>query len=271
MGVHRALQARNKEFVQGTAAGGPLGGFPFPRQRRGRDSEAIAERAHAEGRRLTGNERNFRAQGRHNDTDTVLRHQVCVILGFFGLRRKSKIFLAADGRLGLRVGHIALVRGSHVRLFVAGAKNDPYNQGDVAPLSWVSTTGIRIGEIFAHYLARLRDSWIKVTDALICKTGWESGRYKGFVAPAQGKCFMPDDCFRTGLKMCFTELKLPENAHVLSGLAWHSLRRGGATAAFNAGGGIKGVCTIGLWRSEQGAMPYALASFETKLAVAKLL
>eukprot|EP00961_Rhodomonas_salina_P154841 2085705-Rhodomonas_salina.1 len=64
------------------------------------------------------------------------------------MSRKSEIGVGADGRLGLRVGHIGLVRGSHVRMFVGGQKNDPYNQGDDAPISWVSVTGIKVGETF---------------------------------------------------------------------------------------------------------------------------
>eukprot|EP00961_Rhodomonas_salina_P212782 2874043-Rhodomonas_salina.1 len=168
------------------------------------------------------------------------------------MRRKSEIGVGADGRLGLRVGHVALVRGSHVRMFVGGQKNDPYNQGDDAPIAWVSVTGIKVGETFDRYLRRLRQCNIRIDDPLICKTGFENGRYVGFVAPKPGKCFMPGDCFRNGLKACFTDLPRPENEHVLRAHAWHSLRRGGATAAFNAGGGIKGVCAIGLWRSERG-------------------
>lgn len=169
-------------------------------------------------------EKAYRAQGKHERADQVLRHQVSVILGFFAMKRKSEIFLAADGRLGLRVGHVAVVPGSHVRLFVAAQKNDPYNDGDMVPLAWVTQSGVRIGKTVQQYLQRLYDSGVQLTDALICKTGWTNGRYVGFVAPAAGKCFMPDDCLRNGLRECFVELRKTENAHVLKKFAWHHLQ-----------------------------------------------
>lgn len=216
-------------------------------------------------------ETRYRANGQHELADTVLRHQVSVILGYFGMKRKSEIFLAADGRLGLRVGHVALVQGSHVRLHVAAQKNDPYNHGDEIPLAWETKSGVKIGATVQRYLRRLYESGVQVSDPLICKTGWERGLYTGFKAQPKGVCFMPDDCFRKGLKECFVELAMPQYEHILKRYAWHSLRRGGAINAFNNGGGMKGVCAIGLWESEAGAAPYALASFDTKLKCSELM
>eukprot|EP00961_Rhodomonas_salina_P081440 1095063-Rhodomonas_salina.1 len=42
-------------------------------------------------------ERRYRERGQHREADTVLRHQVSVILGFTAMSRKSEIFLSADG------------------------------------------------------------------------------------------------------------------------------------------------------------------------------
>eukprot|EP00961_Rhodomonas_salina_P267629 3616241-Rhodomonas_salina.1 len=55
----------------------------------------------------SASEKRYRAEGQHKLADTVMRHQVCVVLGFVSMRRKSEIFLAADGRLGLRILHIS--------------------------------------------------------------------------------------------------------------------------------------------------------------------
>lgn len=214
-------------------------------------------------------EKIYRAAGQHRLADTVLRHQVTVIMGFVGMRRKSEIFLSADGRLGLRIRHVSVVPGSHVRIFVAAMKNDPYDFGDDVVLAWVTNSGIKVGVTICRYLARLRQDGVRVDAPLVCPTHYEKGVYAGFVAPVAGKMFMPDDCLPKGLKLCFREFR--ESPDFAKRFTWHSLRRGGATAAFNAGAGMKGVMSVGLWRSERGVAPYALAGFDVKLQTTKCM
>jgi len=61
----------------------------------------------------------YRAAGKTRLADAALRHQVAVILGWWGMRRASELFVNKDRSMGLKKGHMTWVRGSHVTLFMA--------------------------------------------------------------------------------------------------------------------------------------------------------
>mmetsp|Transcript_30392 Transcript_30392/g.62654 ORF Transcript_30392/g.62654 Transcript_30392/m.62654 type:complete len:259 (+) Transcript_30392:341-1117(+) len=205
----------------------------------------------------------YRKKGDTRMADTVLRHQVAVILGFCGMRRSSELGVSKDGSKGLRRSHVSYVRGSHVTLFIQSMKNDPYSGGNEVALVWLTSSGIPIGETLARYEARLDECGIPMDAPFLLPTAGK----QGFVVPV-GKVFNPTGCLKSGLKACFKECG---DVKLLGRFSWHSLRRGGASHAFRARLDQRLVMGHGLWRSEEGVRPYMAADLRGKLCVTECM
>jgi len=210
-------------------------------------------------------ERAYREHGRHRQANTCLRNQVAVVLGFFGMRRRSEVTLSRDGKLGLKREHVALSPGSHVTLFLQSMKNDTYATGNEIYLAWVTQSGVAIGELFQRYIAWLDAAAIPPDAPFLCPTD-PHGR---FTVPAPGKCFNPTDCLRHGLAQVFQEFV--DNPSLLSQFSWHSLRRGGATHAAHARVPPRHIMGHGVWRSEEGIRPYIINNFRSLLGVTEAM
>jgi len=206
----------------------------------------------------------YRKKGDTRMADTVLRHQVAVILGFCGMLRASELGVSKDGSKGLRRSHVTYVTGSHVTLFIQSMKNDPYSGGNEVALVWLTASGIPIGETLARYEARLEECGIQMDAPYLLPT---LGK-QGFVVPTPGRAFNPTGCLKSGLKECFKECG---DAKLLGRFSWHSLRRGGASHAFRASLDQRLVMGHGLWRSEEGVRPYMAADLRGKLCVTKCM
>mmetsp|Transcript_51390 Transcript_51390/g.104569 ORF Transcript_51390/g.104569 Transcript_51390/m.104569 type:complete len:453 (-) Transcript_51390:33-1391(-) len=209
----------------------------------------------------------YRAAGKHRLADTVLRHQVAVILGWFGMRRSSDIHISRDGTMGLRRDHVSYVRGSHVTLFIQLMKNDPYGGGNEVMLAWETASGVPIGETFLRYEQRLQECNIPAQAPFVLPT--KTGTSGGFRLPASGSGFKPTGCLKSGLKECFTEFG--SDPALLSRFTWHSLRRGGASHSFRDHLDARLIMGHGLWKSEEGVRPYMAASLEGKLKVTRTM
>mmetsp|Transcript_51080 Transcript_51080/g.103871 ORF Transcript_51080/g.103871 Transcript_51080/m.103871 type:complete len:443 (-) Transcript_51080:248-1576(-) len=205
----------------------------------------------------------YRRAGKTRLADAALRHQVAVILGWWGMRRASELFVNKDGTMGLRKGHMTWVTGSHVTFFIQAMKNDPYGCGNEVVFAWETASGVRIGETMLRYWARLEACGIP-DDAPF----FLPARDQGFVVPAPGRSFRPTDCLRKGLQQCFQEFADPA---LLSRYSWHSLRRGGASHACRIHLDKHLVMGHGLWKSEDGVQPYLSADLEGKLAVTRAM
>jgi len=207
----------------------------------------------------------YRAAGKHRMADTVLRHQVTLIFGFFGMRRKSECGVNKAGTMGLRRTHLSFVVGSHITLFIRAMKNDPYGGGNEVMLVWVTGSGVPIGETVWRYSQRLDECGIPADAPLLLPTKGEGG----FRLPNPGAGHDPTGCFKSGLVHCFTEFA--EQPDLLARFSWHSLRRGGASRAFRELTDPRLIMGHGLWKSEGGVRPYMSADLAGKLTVTRAM
>mmetsp|Transcript_47303 Transcript_47303/g.96675 ORF Transcript_47303/g.96675 Transcript_47303/m.96675 type:complete len:428 (+) Transcript_47303:665-1948(+) len=206
-------------------------------------------------------EKAYRSVGKHRLANTCLRHQVAVVLGFWGMRRASEVRLNASGSMGLKREHVVLVPDSHVTLFLQSQKNDTFATGNEIFLAWVTGSGVAIGELFSRYVRWLDCSDIPPEAPFLCPTDGAGM----FTPPRPGVSFNPTDCLRHGLKQVFQEFS--EQPELLSQFSWHSLRRGGASHAAQSQVDRQHIMGHGVWRSEDGIRPYVMTNFEGKLGV----
>lgn len=208
-------------------------------------------------------EKAYRSRGQHRLADCCLRHQVVVILGFYGMRRGSEICVNKRWDMGLKRSHVHIVVGSHVSLFLQLMKNDTYATGNEVYLVWVTASGVVIGDIFLLYVARLDASGIPPAGPFICPVnakGW-------FQLQAPWKGFKLTCCVKTGLLLCFEAFR--RRPGLLAQFSWHSLRRGGASHAWQCRQDMRLIMSHGVWQSEEGIQPYLVADFHSKLKVTR--
>jgi len=120
-----------------------------------------------------------------------------------------------------------------------------------------------IGRILQLFQARLEECGIPEDGPLFCAT--TSFKAGGFVMPEPGKEARFQNRLRTLLQRTYFEFA--SDSVLLSRLGWHSLRRGGAEAAFNAGMPMRLVMGQGGWKSEQSVRVYRAGNLASKLTV----
>jgi len=195
--------------------------------------------------------------------DVALRDMAALVISFWGIRRGAELWLNKTWSMGLRRYHLTFTPGSHVTIFVQSQKNDPRGQGSEVILAWVTGSGVCIGRILQLFQARLEECGIPDDGPLFCAT--TSFKAGGFVMPEPGKEARFQNRLRTLLQRTYFEFA--SDSVLLSRLGWHSLRRGGAEAAFNAGMSMRLVMGQGGWKSEQSVRVYRAGNLASKLTV----
>eukprot|EP00961_Rhodomonas_salina_P107718 1450490-Rhodomonas_salina.2 len=150
-------------------------------------------------------------------------------------------------RRGLRHEMVRLVLGSHVTLFIQGMKNDTTGNGMEIVMGWVSGSGVRIGEVFLQLEALLDRSGIPLDRPLFCAT--RNSADGGFKLPEPGCKTRFQGILLDILPRVYVEFA---DKAMLHRFTWHSLRRGGASWAWNQGVQRQLVMGQGSWRSEGG-------------------
>jgi len=213
---------------------------------------------------LRASELAYLAAGQQRNADIALRKQALLVLTFFFMRRGAEIFLNKAGTMGLRRRHLTLVPGSHLSMFVQSMKNDIYSQGHTVDCSWVSGSGVEIGDIVTRYLARYDECNLAPDAPLFLPTLGKGGfHYR------PGTVSSYSSVVRDLLPLVFSEFK--EAPWLLSRFSFHSLRRGGASWAYRQGVPLKLIMGHGIWRSKQGIAPYLIADKRQRLGVTRVM
>jgi hypothetical protein len=158
-----------------------------------------------------------------------------LVLGFFGLLRRSEL-------LGIQVGHVReLGADGGIELFLPRSKTDQRGEGAFVALASVSGSGVPISRIVRRFLGVARRRGAPVTAPLLARLVGTSGWGQGL-----GKAE-----FSRRLRQRLIELqeRVPQLHLDLRSLSSHSLRKGGATAAADAGVSIGDIQLHGRWRS----------------------
>ena len=166
---------------------------------------------------------------------TACTQDACwLVVGFFGMLRRSE--LAA-----LTVGNVRLLEGGGAEIFIARSKTDQRGEGAWVCLAERSGSKVPIGRILRRHVAEAERQGASAAQPLFTR----QARWEGTAAPwAVG-------AFTTRLRTLLTDLQrdVPGLSVDVMQLSSHSLRRGGATAAANAGVGVEDIKAHGRWRS----------------------
>ncbi|KXZ41045.1 hypothetical protein GPECTOR_907g163 [Gonium pectorale] len=165
----------------------------------------------------------------------LFQDQCWLVCGFFGMLRRSEL-------TALTVGDVGTSPSGGVLLRIRRSKADQLGAGAVVALAGQTRSGIPIAKIMARHQAARLAAGARAVDPL-------------FVAGppnlARGPAW-PKSQFSARLRQLLAELVaaglVPELE--LTDYAAHSLRRGGATAAANAGISVDDIKSHGRWRSE---------------------
>ncbi|EFJ46922.1 hypothetical protein VOLCADRAFT_121049 [Volvox carteri f. nagariensis] len=155
------------------------------------------------------------------------------VLGFFGMLRRSE--LAA-----LTVGCVEELPGGGVGLQIVRSKTDQKGAGTLVCLAALTQSGIPIARIQRHL------------ECVRTAEGHSPLFVRGITGPGkQGTVWRRGD-FTSRLHVLLGELQgyEPELKLDLARISAHSLRKGGATAAANAGVGLEEIKAHGRWRSD---------------------
>ncbi len=157
-----------------------------------------------------------------------------LVLGFFGLLRRSEL-------VGLRVGHVAEFPGGGIELFLPRSKTDQQGRGSRVFLAPLSGSGVPVARIVLRHLGMARSRGVADAAPLFARleglSGWGRGLNKAD--------------FTRRLRQRLEELQsaVPGLIFDLPSFSSHSLRKGGATAAADAGVNMVEIQQHGRWRS----------------------
>jgi integrase len=178
--------------------------------------------------------------------------QCWLVVGFYGMLRRSEL-------QALKVGHILRPsNGSALGVHIARSKTDQLGRGIVVWLAPTSGSGVPIDRIVARHLAsRLAAGAMLEAPLFVAKPG----QAPGGAAISKGELGQRLHRLLSAVGDQFSELDLQ-----LDLFAMHSLRRGGATAAAEAGVSRELIKIHGRWRSD-AVDAYLQASLTTRMSV----
>lgn len=186
-----------------------------------------------------------------------LRDLIWVVLSYFGFLRRSEA-------VALNVVDITLVLAtpSHIQVFLRRSKTDPLGRGMQVLLAWCTASGIYIGPLVSLYLQRLQAAQYPASFPL----------FMGLGLKHQLDCSSPrrvaKDTMSSRLRLHLSELarELPHLQIDHHSYSSHSLRRGAATAAWQAKVPREIVARHGRWHSDAVDF-YLVADIELKLTI----
>lgn len=195
--------------------------------------------------RLTLGTLQLRAEGRPAEAPECKQDAAWLSAGFFGLLRRSEL-------AGLRLGDVLEVEGG-IGLLISRSKTDQGGAGVVVCLPEVTGSQVRVAAAVRQHAAARRAAGAGLTDPL-CAMG--------------GRGLAPKDAFATQLRRRLQEVGAVDPSLVIQPhlLAAHSLRRGGAVAALEAGASLDELRRHGRWKS-RAVEAYLQLSAKARLSI----
>ncbi|PNH10171.1 hypothetical protein TSOC_003112 [Tetrabaena socialis] len=175
-----------------------------------------------------------------------------IAVGFFGMLRRSELH-------ALTLADVVAVPGGGVHVRIRRSKTDQLGRGAWVILAETSGSGVPIGRIVQRHLDFLGQRGFVGGSPLFPRVT---------TGPAVGAVAMAKGAFTAGLRGVFARLQIEfPNLRMNLGLfSAHSLRRGGAIAAAEAGVSRELLKLHGRWRSD-AVDAYLQASLATRLSV----
>ncbi len=185
-----------------------------------------------------------------------VRDAAWLVLGFFGMLRRSEL-------IALRVGDLAYKPGPtpHLVVHIARSKTDQVGRGADVALVAVTSDKIKVWSR-VHALIQARISMgAQPSDPLF--TQWDLDALRLSTSPvANGQALAKRlQIYLSELARAYPTLSLHPSSY-----AMHSLRRGGATAAWEGGADRERIMAHGRWTSS-AVMAYLKATLAVKLSV----
>lgn len=173
--------------------------------------------------------------------DLYLRDQVWLVLGFYGMLRRSEL-------IGLQMRDVKIGGNqdtTHVELNIRFSKNDRAGQGAVVSIIGTTTDDVPIAQTVRDWLKVRQTTSAKPTDPFL--TTWDLDAYR-----MSSNRIQTGQALATRLKQYLVELKqlFPRIEVNPSAYGMHSLRRGGVMAAWLAGVDYEKIKAHGRWRSD---------------------
>jgi integrase len=181
-------------------------------------------------------------------TDPLMRHlylrDFCwVLLGFFGMLRRSEI-------IALQIGDVSIAQQAnslapYIEVTIRRSKNDRRGEGATVTIAGVSRDGLRIAQTLQEWLALRQRQGASPTDPLF--TTWDLDRY--YIST---QAITNAETLNKRLRHYLSALiahypDLPVNPRTYG---MHSLRRGGVMAAWKAGIDVEKIKAHGRWKSD---------------------
>lgn len=189
-----------------------------------------------------------------------MRDAAWLVLGFYGMLRRSEL-------LALRVGDIAFKPGPtpHLIVHIARSKTDQVGKGADVTLRAVTVDGIQVWSRVQALIQARTSMGAQPSDPLF--TQWdldhlclkESPLVNGQALAKRLQLYLSD------LARQYPQLRLHPSSY-----AMHSLRRGGATAAWEGGADRERIMAHGRWTSS-AVMAYLKATLAVKLSVTAVM
>lgn len=199
----------------------------------------------------------LRTKGRDNpDMEEIyLRDECGILLGFYGMMRRSKI--AALTLSDIRVGNMN--RAKYIEVHIARSKTDRGRVGATVTIAGRTHDGIDIAGPLERYIQARSAS--EPSSPLFTQwdlDGMTSHPTKGLSKQAFGRRLQQH---LQALKAKYPAINLNPSSYGM-----HSLRRGGVTAACKAGVDVEKIKAHGRWRSD-AVRAYMQATRDIRLIV----
>lgn len=193
--------------------------------------------------------------------DLFLRDECAVLLGYYGMLRRSEIaaLTLADIRLGKSKG------ATYIEVHIARSKTDRGRVGATVCIAGTTADGIDIAGPLTRYLdTRLQTAPDKQAPLF---TAWDLDAWtchpsKGLSTQAFSRRLQG---YLTALKGKYPDLNVNPKSYGM-----HSLRRGGVMAAWQAGVDVEKIKAHGRWRSD-AVRAYMQATRDIKLMVTRCM
>ena len=193
-----------------------------------------------------------------------LRNALILAFGFFGIRRSAELFVNKSRRMGLLRSHVTVTEGQSVNLYIQSQKNDTTAKGNLIHLSWVTQSGVCLGDMVTDYVGLLAQDGIPADSPFFLPTS----RVGTFVSVEPGSVSK----LNYVIKQLISEFYPGVTEQVLKEYySFHSLRRGGATWARSRGVPLGLIIALGLWTTVDGARSYLVPSEEEKTLASFLM
>lgn len=179
-----------------------------------------------------------------------------LVLGFFGMLRRSEI---AD----LRVRDVQSYAVGGVVLSIRSSKTDQQGTGASVCLAETSSSGFPVAAFVRHHLDGIRSSGAGGDQPLVS----QGAKWPGGIGLRWRR-----ETFTQRLRDLLSEVAAARNPAPFNATQFssHSLRRGGATAAYEAGVSLEAIMRHGRWRSS-AVLTYVRESVQVRMEVVQCM